>query len=585
MNSNSSKSSSSSLLLSTFYIVVVFYCYCCCSFSLAIPFIDTKLSYVNTTLKYAPAPIIKLNVIEKNYVDLVIGNPGKYHRLGLDFSCGSETVILFQSPEDNSRTFSVRPPTILVYFGAIVIRLPFAIEPYRYDSHLKVPYSGYLCMGYKSALWDYWSKATVSPYQLVLGEFDQTLARISFEPFELLFKYQEYLDVVANETVYQLYYDLESDFTILPRKIYHDITSIELEINHLHFEIDNDDIKIKLITGFDRTLIRKSLHINDTTITLGRQFSHNFVHYINYVTRETVVLPSFDQFNFNDTEPLYTTFASSLFVGLGVVWLGVIFVRKELPTHKFKARKHMNINSKIIDTRPIAPAVNKNFIPDTSSGTNKSLVAAYLFSMLEICAYISAILILMVDTYAYAYYRHLNFILKTSSNALYVMLNTYIIINSVIGLVAVYVTFNTYRYLRMRRLFFETTVFLMIWLMFTHSTNTRLVYISCLIISAIYVTLRLLHFFMHSVFSNSITALCCFIYSVIAVLFYEFYNLVPITQHFFFSFDDHWLSNINIFLATVGLPTLIVIIRIPLSIFTNTSIDLFENQLKIKKTT
>lgn len=537
-----------------------------------IPFLNSKTSYTKEILNDGSAPVVKLNVFEKYYLNIIIGNPGKYYRLMMDFSCDIETVILFNSLEDNSQTFTEYPPTIIAYFGPILIRLPYVINPLRYNPKLQVPYQGYLCMGYQSALWNYWSRLSLSPYKLVLGEFDKTLARISFEPFELKFAYGEHLDVLVNNTIYKLYYCLENEYSIVPRELYHGITNVDLKFDHhLHFDIDADDIKIKLITGFDKTLIRKSSsNADNSSIVLGKQFSHNFAHYINYITRESFIMPSFDQFSFNQTEPYYTNIITVLLVSFIVLWLGTIFVRSELPLHKFKAMPKLNINASINSY------INANFIPAADS---KYLITSFFFSTLEIYAYITVLLLLLIETNGYAYHRHINFIVKSSSNIYYTILNTYIVANAFMGLCLTYVTFNTYRYLKIRRLFFETSVFLMLWLVLIHICNIKLVYVVCLLISAIYTNMRMFQFYMHFIFENIIAAFICGVYAVIAILFFIFYNVIPFIQHFFYGFDDHLISINYVIIFTIGITSLILLSSIPLSIFRNTIIDIVDNHM------
>ena len=291
------------------------------------------------------APVRQV-VFHKQFVDLVVGNPGHVTRLKIDFSC-SGSIVLFAMPDDNSLTVCSHPSSIIVYVGNTIVRLSMKIDTSFQDLRALDPYEGVLCLGKYSDVWKYWSKITFSPFMLVFGAHDYSLSRERFHPFEIVFYPPHHghhndanhsgADEIEDEakTVYAnvrghrypLKLDLGNDYTLVPRELFHNISGIDMIINRLHIDVDHDDITTRLINGFDRTLVKKNPWYADHSITLGRYFGHNFVVFYDAISGIQRMRPSFHLFTTGDTEPFYTNFGLVLFTAFLMMWISFSLVK------------------------------------------------------------------------------------------------------------------------------------------------------------------------------------------------------------------------------------------------------------------
>lgn len=538
-----------------------------------------------------PAPTVKQAIYHERYIDIVIGNPGHVTRLEIDFGC-RDTIILFGLPEDTSRTWSDNPSTVIAYFGPVLLRLSFIVDPNKRDPRSYYPYEGYLCLGPHSDIWDYWSKLTISPFRMVLGDYDRSLSRLSYDPFEFVF-YKNVSKNTAHAVVdgknYPFLFNLENEYTVFPRSLYHNVTNLNIDIDNLCFTVDQEDVFVHLSNGFDRTMLRKSPRHDDDTIALGKYFSRNFVIYFDAVTQTKFVVPSFHLFNNGNAEPFYSVLTLCIVTSLIVLWISSITVKQFRDIHTPSKESPVLVDnddssfiqSSVQPVKKMPMKLKKQvdtsliIVPTTvaqmSTAEAPTILSPSILYGMELYGYLVAIIVLITDMNGFAGYRHFNYILSTDSSALYIILTGVIFLNSLCGAVATIASFGTYRYLNIRRVFFETALFLTMWLISTHQHKTHSIIFLTVIFSAVYVNMRILHFSLNIVLGNSKMSLITGGYVILAMGFFILYNILPVMDFFFFRFDDQ-IERILLFLIiTIGVPSLILIAWYNFSIISNTA--------------
>lgn len=476
-----------------------------------------------------PTPTAKLNVIHDAYVDVIVGNPGRTTRLRIDFGQNT-SVVLFTPPDDLSKEFTVFPPTLLVYIGPALVRLTFGVDASLYDTRASIKYDGVLGLGYASDVWDYWGLVSVSSNRLVLGEFDKSLSRATYRPFRLDFTLEHpTVDVTVHGQNFSLVYDPAQYYSSFPHVLYHNITNFDLKFNKLHMEIDNNDIKMKLTSGFDRTLVRKTVDFEDTRIVLGQHFSHNFVLYYNVVNQSKHLMPAFDLFGNEHSEPLYSYIVLVIFFLVFVFWLAIV--------------------------------------------TAEPGVQPIVFSCVELYAYLAVAIVSIVEIGGFAYFRHVAFVLSTTSFAPYVVLNTLLTTIVLVGVVIALRRYNSTRWLNTRRSFVEAALVLMIWIALTHWPHVMATFVQVLIVST-YCTLRWLQASMAYIVGRYSVMFVNGAFLVLALLFYVFYVLAPIIEFYFFGFAHAFNAGVFIFAFTVALPMMGVSAFYPTSLIRNSTISI-----------
>ncbi len=496
------------------------------------------------------APVVKLPVEYEHYVNVIIGNPGKDARLRIAFGL-NVSLLLFESPHDISKDHSDYPPTVLVYLGSALVRLGYAIDSHRRDSTLPVLYDGLIGFGYWSDIWRYWSRMTLSSHKLVLGAYDKNVARTTYRPFRLTFTHgHPYVNIRVHGENYTLVYDPSYVYSMFPYRIYRNITGYDLQISgHLHLEIEDGDIKTRLLSGFDRTLIRQKSNMSDTLIILGENFIHSFVLYYDAVTRASTVMASYDLFSDARAQPRYTYFCLSLFFLLSILWLSVLFTRE---TH------------------------DRSMSPDHDQPIRHHPKAA-VFSYLEVYIYLSALLILFVESAGFARYRTMAFFIDESGGVGYYLIfcaSLYISIIAGVGM-CIY-NYKTLHCLGYRRIFAETTALGLFWMTVLHWRSTFSL-ILLVFVASIYAILRCLQFLLAVVVDRKPLMVLSLSYSVLGVAFLIIYNIVPVLNFYYYAFDDQFYSRVVLFFYVFLAPLIGVVVAYPMAIIQNSTVA-FEKQ-------
>ena len=391
---------------------------------------------------------------------------------------------------------------------------------------------------------------TVSPHRLVLGDYDRSLARVTYNPFRLEFSRDSpSLWIQVQGTNYTLTYDPALQYSFFPHSLYKNTTNFDVQINHLHLEIDANDIKVKLLSGFDRTLVKKNLDVDDLLIVLGEQFSHNFVLFYDAVNRTKVLMPSYDLFADRRAEPVYSFIGLFLFTFLAICWLGVIFTEEKYE-------------------------VNRNGSHDYSLRRH---VSSALFSGLEVYTYFSAMIFLIVGTVGFAQYRTMSFFMQSTTSVHYIIFTVFIASMCVVGSVLAMIYYNSYHALNIRRMSVECVAFSMLWLFIMHWRNSKAIYVMVLAVSLLSI-LRAFQFLMVLAWKNTLVAVVASVYTALTLLFLVFYNIVPIMNYYFFGASDSLVGGLVILLLIYLLPLQGIYSSVPLTLLRNTVIDLYKHR-------
>lgn len=501
-----------------------------------------------------PTPVAKLNVVYDNFVDVIIGNPGRTVRLRLDFSSNT-SLVLFSSPDDLSREYSTLPPTLLVYLGPALVRLTFKVDLSLYDSKSTVKYDGLLGLGYSSDVWKYWATASVSSQRFVLGTFDKSLSRSTYNPFRLDFTRDE-PDIVVRirDQNFTLTYDPAEYYSTFPHILYHNITNFDLKFNKLHMEIDRNDIRMRLTSGFDRTLVKKNINYEDMRIVLGQHFAHNFVLYYDVVNRSKHLMPAFNLFAVEKAEPLYSYTLLTLFFFLSVLWTALITTTRDEDT----------------EVQVQIGLIGEQLLPSTEE--EHAYVRPIVYSAIEVYTYIAAAIVCIVEVNGFAYYRHLAFLMSTTETLSYVIFNSSLVATILVGSGLAVVNFNDTHWLNARRVFVEAVVTMTLWIILTHWTHVMSTFVQVLVVSA-FCVVRGLQTSMGIITDNHRVIFISGLYLILGILFYVFYVLIPIVNFYFYGFAHAFNAGVFIFSFTLAVPLLAVLAFYPTALIRNSAIS------------
>lgn len=518
-------------------LLILLLCCCCCNARETFNMLD------DYHLMGEEMSVVKLPVVHDHYIDVIVGNPGKDLRLRV--SWGSNTsLVLFSSPDEISTTYGENPDTVLVYMGSTLVRLGYRVDARLWDRRVDVLYDGILGMGYWSDIWRYWSKATLSSHKLVLGAYDETVSRVSYSPFHMIFdRLNPYINVTVHQRNYSLVFDPSSVYSYFPRELYRNITDCDFEIKHLHMEIDDGDIKERLISGFDRSLIRHKSRSDDNLIVLGEQFIHSFVLYYDAVTRKQVVMASYDFFAEGRAQPLYSYFCMFVYFLLSVFWLGVVLTHE---AHELSSRKPSDLHN-----HP----------------------RATLFSMIELYVYTSGVLVLFAESVGFARYRTMAFFIGSGDHVgYYVVFIVAMYATVLVGFAVALYAYSTMHFLSVRRIFVETTTFGLWWLATLHWRSIFAIY-SLVVVASVYSVLQSLQFFMALLTQHGALTLISFFYASMSIAFLVAYNILPIVNYYYYGFDDIAYSVMVIMFFVYILPMLGVLLNYPMAIVQNSIVE------------
>lgn len=491
------------------------------------------------------APVVQVPIYQQKFVKLLLGNPGHYITLRIDYAM-NDTLVLFNLPSGYSNTYVQYEDlpskgSELLYIGCFMIRIPVKFDNSLRKYDTKVNYGGIIGLGYYSQIWNYWQKMTISSSMLVFGMYDQSLARRNYKPFEMHTIKDSPIKVNINNDEYNLYYKPGDTFTRLPLELYHHVSKTIMELhetNHFTLQLEKNDYTTKLPTGFEYSLLkRQSEGSND--IILGEHASKSLICHYNFVTNTKEIHPSYNLFDYGDTQPSFDSISGIILCITISYWL-VIIISEKLDS-SFK----LGIASKI-----------------------------------EIYGYIISILFVLIEHRAYKCERYIQHYLSCKETNImmpFTILFSIFFINSILGMILSVYSWSSKHFFSIRRAILETTLILALWI--TQISNHQTIYDHLLLIavSSLYCILRLLSVFNETLFRHFhkhkyqlLIYIILSIYSIWSILFCIIYNLNPMLNRFWYSFPDKDISIILMFTLFIGLPFLFFFTIIHISKIRNT---------------
>ena len=450
------------------------------------------------------APVVKLPIEYGDYVCVLIGSPGKINCLYIDHLC-NDTIVLYDEPLFTSQTYTTFPGTILVFMGAHGFRFNAIFEA---SDRNPSPYvdnrEGRICFGPMSQVWSMWTRATLSPDYLVLGMYDHSLSRYNYHPFLITLESNMPTIVTVGNDQYGMWYNPLDVNSYFPAHLYHNITTIDLVFNNnnaIHIEIDDDDIMIQNpLSLFKHSTVYK--HESNDTIVFGRVFVHQFVIYFNGITRTQYLVPAFDFFNYGpSSKDIYEHINGLLWVLVLVLWLCATLT------------------------------VNK-----------KKEVSVWLFTAIEIFVYGMSALVIYVEVEGFKTQRFITFYVDDMHLMWFFLLIAFQSFSIVVGIVTTILHWQSNHGLKMRRVTVETAIIITLWLTQIHGVMEGLVDVFLLIVTALYVNLRLIQtgfLYIHQKMEAFYFSLG---FVVFALVFFIFYNVKPILDLYYFGFNDQICS-------------------------------------------
>lgn len=480
------------------------------------------------------APVVKLDVARQDYLCVLVGSPGKNMCLFIDHNC-NDTIILYQEPVYTSQTYTLYPPSVLLFLGSHAYRFNA-----RFDGNYRnpTPYidnmDGKICFGPMSQIWSHWTRATFSPDFVVLGAFDLSLTRETYHTFEIEFNPTFPTNVTVDDAPYYLWYDTSDVNTYLPPHLYFNVSLLDLvfdDDHHVHVGIDDTDVMVQNpYSLFYHTTMKK--HNRTDTIVFGRAFARNFVIFYDAISQTKWVHPSFDFFNYGPGHNVWVYTMGAIYSLLILFWVGGVLVYNH----------------------------DKPFP-----------VSFYL--MIEVLVYASSVLVLYVEVVGFVTQRFLSFYTETTSNILFASLIIFILFNTLIGVTFMLYNWNTYHNIPQRRVPLETSLFLLLWLTQVHHCAEGVNNIFLLFLAALYLDLRIVQAIFYYVHEKKEVVWFSLCYVAFGVCFFIYYNARPIIELYFHDINDPVSSIIFLFLTFCGVPSLYLANHLLMSALRKTVLD------------
>ncbi len=450
-------------------------------------------------------PVVKTPVYHNTYINILIGNPGKYTLLKLDFSV-NDSLILFEEPLLSSKTYTSHPPSVLLYLGEHVIRLPALFgSDHFHDPTLRRQCEGVLSLHTYSQIWKYWHRATLSPAQLVLGDYEESLARSSYHPYEMIFRNDEpiemYIDGQLDDNV-TVFFDPRRLASLVPKELFHNASTRFLtwqkNINDEEILIiDQEDLEFISEDGFVVSLAAKH---SGPEMVMGSHFLRNFALHIDIISQTYRLFPSFDSFDEGTSEPIYSYFIMMVTI--------IVFL-------------FYHISSQIRTSFP-----------------------SKVYSSFEIYGHILALLIVFVETSGFAAHRVLSYRMASASPAGYVILALFISLSSCVGVVlGIYYRKKTSNF-GIRRTLLETSLVCALWLNQVRFVEKDTNNLAVLLLASLITNIRIVHFTNVAFFTEKKYALLAVtgIFAIFTFFFMIFYNILPILNFNYYGFEGHFDS-------------------------------------------
>lgn len=463
------------------------------------------------------APVAKMAVTRHDYLCVLVGSPGKNMCLFIDHNC-NDTIVLYKEPMFTSQTYTLYPPSVLVFLGSHAYRFNARfLEELRDPSPYVDNMDGKICFGVMSQIWSHWTKATFSPDFVVLGEYDLSLTRETYHTFEIEFERVYPTNITIADAPYYLWYDTSDVNTYLPPNLYFNYTLLDLVFDnnhHVHVGLDDTDTMVQNpYSLFYHSTIKK--HNRTDTVIFGRAFARNFVIFYDVISQTKWVHPAFNFFNYGWGHDVWVYAIGAIYSCLILFWVGSSLV------------------------------YNK---------TSPFPVSFYV--MIEVLVYGSTPLVLYVEVAGYVTQRFFGYYTETTSNILYLSLIIFILFNTIVGIALLLMNWGTYHGLPQRRIPLETSLFLLLWCTQIHHCDEGLNNVFLLFIAAVYLNLRIIQALFYYVYRRTEVVLFSLCYVMFGVLFFIYYNARPIIELYFHDIREPVSAIILLFITFCAIPSL-----------------------------
>lgn len=470
------------------------------------------------------SPTVRIPVYRKEFVQLVVGSPGTYRTLRLDFAA-NDTLVLFQTPSSYSRSYvqyegDERHGTELLYIGCHRIRVPTLYDPAKasyYDT--QVTYHGVMGFGKSSSLWHHWQRYTLSSTTIVLGDYDHSLVRFNYAPFALQCRFDGYMNATVKHEIYRVYYRPGDQFTRLPQELYDHVDDLDMLLPHsTHIQLQKQDYTSKLPTGFDYSLLRKQPP-ESRDIVLGKHTVRQLVSHNNVLERNRDIRPAYDLFDTGNSEPHYNTTAGVILVVALVTWLLLV------------------MSERLGD-----------------------LLSLTILSHVELYGYVAVALLAWMNHSAFhcsrCLYHHVG-CTEHSPLPAYGILALTTLVNVAAGVTVALWRYSNCSVLWIRRAMLESALVYCLWLTQIGNHRSFIDHFLLLVIAAFYTVLRSLSALDALLYENiTVRSAVLSVYAVCAHLFVVFYTVLPYLDRFFYGFPHRIASAIMLWSIFVSLPTL-----------------------------
>ncbi len=498
-------------------------------------------------------PITKLPVYHKEYIEVLVGNPGQYLKLRMDRNSNT-TIVLFDAPYKHSQTTVIYENGIgseLFYMGCVVVRLPYVINPSLRTFDTKVTYHGVIGLGKESLIWTHWPRATIGPATLCLGDYDHGVDRNTYKPFNLHGKLNEPYPATVNGQQHNVYFLPGSKYTYLPRELYikHDLKE---PLPLFYFEsdaslgLDEEDMEERTATGFPVTAVKQQRVNND--IILGEYPCLNFVSHEDHITGDQTLCPSYDFFDVGNSQPTFGSISGLLLSVALVFWLMLIF-----------------------DERFQTPEQEQDCREITST------------LAFEIYAYVASLFVIIIEYQAFKCKRFIEHHLpQCNGRECFDIIPIIFGITLVGGIITLFLP-RRFKWRKLRRCFVETALVLAIWISQIHQHTSMPSHLLILTVSSIYIVLRLLAILEEIIYWDlTLQFLILLLYAIFATVFFISHNLHPFITRFWFGLGDVDNAVIHLLVILGFIPTLYFITEFYVARARNTFISIL---LKEKKAT
>jgi hypothetical protein len=468
---------------------------------------------------------VYLHIDNEEFVNVLVGNPGSVLTFRLSFQC-NYTLKMFSYPNSFSLThvkypYEVMSGNIIVYLGHQPYRFHVDFDPLARSTtepEYDYTYHGVLCLAQESQLWLHWTRFTLSPRALMLGEFSSTMHRNYPHPYLIdLTKVNRIVPYLNDEVVthedddeddllfFQL--DLSNRFTTIPSRYYHHLENFSFGLEPHGYDgrmmLEEADRTRSLPNGFDEWLITTDSYNNTHVILGSHAIMRSFTLYVDWVTEVFIIRPSHDHLFPLLREHRFTSFFSLFAMLVMFFWI-----------------TDHSLNHLYFSTKEL-----------------------YCLAFTGITAY--------VFLHVLAYERYIDFFTFTHHHfwIFAISLSIFFLFGAFLALIS----FKTNKFIRIRFSLVESSLAIIIWMLLVPTRGNTLEQLTCLLVNSYYPISSSFSFLVIKHSKHPLDAVILLAVALFSNFFYIYFTIIPILKLNWFGFPKLALSVIIIWCSIVGL--------------------------------